>query len=124
VRAQLPAGQVGVVLTGPFMRRSARQRLRQLVDDKPDKTLVEFVPDPGDFIDRAASVVSMAGYNSVCELLTSGARTLLVPRAKPRTEQLLRARRMSELGLVDMVGPADLSSRILGDWLGTADQTK
>ena len=48
----------------------------------------------------------MAGYNTFCEILSLGLRALLLPRVTPRAEQLIRATRAAELGLVDMLTPA------------------
>jgi len=47
----------------------------------------------------------MGGYNTFCEILSLDKRALLVPRVNPREEQLIRARRAAELGLVDMLHP-------------------
>ena len=52
----------------------------------------------------------------VCELLSFGKRALIVPRAGPRREQLIRAERFHALGLVEMVHPQDLSPDVLSDW--------
>ena len=59
----------------------------------------------------------MGGYNSVCELLASGARTLLVPRARPRTEQLVRAECLARHGLVEVLHPDVLSPCRLSGWM-------
>lgn len=117
-RAPLPEGHVGVVLTGPYMRRQAREGLRRAAERQPGMTVLEFVPDAERFIAGAAAVVSMAGYNSVCELLAAGTRTLLVPRTAPRAEQLVRARSLERLGLVDVLEPDVADPARLGRWLG------
>jgi len=46
-------------------------------------------------------VVGMAGYNTTAEILQSGLPAVLLPRSRPRREQLIRARRLSRLGLVE-----------------------
>lgn len=46
----------------------------------------------------AGAVVSMGGYNSVCEILASHTPAFIVPRAKPSSEQTIRAGRMAKLG--------------------------
>lgn len=51
----------------------------------------------------AAAVVSMGGYNTFCEVLSLDKRTLIVPRTHPRLEQLVRASRAAELGLISML---------------------
>ena len=53
------------------------------------------------------AVVSMGGYNTVCEILSFDKPALVVPRTVPREEQLIRASRASELGLFDMLLPED-----------------
>lgn len=58
-------------------------------------------------------VVSMAGYNTVCEILESGRRAVLVPRVWPRQEQWLRALRWQRRGRVRVIHPDRLSARAL-----------
>ena len=55
---------------------------------------------------RASAIVSMGGYNTFCEILSFDKRALLVPRCRPRREQLIRATRAAELGLVDVLDPS------------------
>ena len=49
--------------------------------------------------------MAMAGYNTFCEILSLDKRAILVPRTKPREEQLLRALRAAEFGLVRTLDP-------------------
>jgi predicted glycosyltransferase len=42
----------------------------------------------------------MGGYNTFCEILSLDKPALIVPRARPRREQTIRARRAAELGLL------------------------
>jgi len=121
VQSLMPAGHRGVVLTGPYMRREARAVLRRDAAANPARVgIEEFVPNADAFIASAAAVVSMAGYNSTCELLQEGRPTVLVPRVRPRTEQLLRARRLAALGWVDVLHPDDLGPEPMGRWLDGA----
>ncbi len=60
-----------------------------------DATFQRFVPGLAGDLAAADVVVSMAGYNTVCELRTAGCRSVLVPRIRPRREQWLRARRLA-----------------------------
>ncbi len=53
---------------------------------------------------RAKLSVSQAGYNTVCDILRAGCRSLLVPFAKGgETEQTARALRLEKLGLADVL---------------------
>jgi len=63
------------------------------------------VSDCRELFARASSVVQMAGYNSTFEALAAGHRSALVPRLAPRREQAIRARRLAERGLADVVEP-------------------
>jgi len=49
----------------------------------------------------------MGGYNTYCEILSFDKPALIVPRVAPRAEQLIRAQRASELGLVEMLLPEE-----------------
>jgi predicted glycosyltransferase len=122
VRTALPPRHRGVVLTGPFMTPEARRQLRHAAGDW-DVTIHPFVPNAEDYLAGAAAVVSMAGYNSVCEILATTTPALLVPRTRPRAEQLIRATRLAELGLADMVEIDRLDSRGLERWLAAAVTT-
>jgi predicted glycosyltransferase len=117
VHAPLPPGYRGVVLTGPYMRRETRQALSRAAAMRGAVQIVEFAADADAFVAGASVVVSMAGYNSVCELLAAGVRTLLVPRTAPRAEQRLRAERLARRGLVDVVAPDAASPEVIGRWL-------
>jgi predicted glycosyltransferase len=120
-RAPLPAGTTGLVVTGPFMPPADRIALDRLVAARRDVRLLSFVDDPGPLVARADLVVTMGGYNTVCELLHLGRRTLVVPRVAPRVEQLIRAERLSRAGVLDHLHPADLTPQALGAWLAAPD---
>ena len=68
----------------------------------------------------ADAVVSMAGYNTVAETLSTDTPALLVPRTTPRTEQIIRARGLGETGAIDWVDPSEATSETIGQWLAEA----
>ena len=45
----------------------------------------------------------MGGYNTFCEILSFDKPSLIVPRTRPRQEQLIRARRAQELRLARLL---------------------
>ena len=63
----------------------------------------------------------MGGYNAVSEVLSFDTPALVVPRTTPRREQWLRARRLRELGLLEMCEPDQLSPEKLSGWLDRSD---
>ncbi len=116
-RAELPAGTSGVVVAGPFMADDEREALHARAAGRDDLRVLDFVPDGDALVALADDVVAMGGYNTVCEILAAGTRALVVPRAEPRREQLIRARRLSELGALDVLEPQRLTAAALSRWL-------
>jgi predicted glycosyltransferase len=116
-RAQLPAGYSGAIITGPFMPDGERDALHELVRDRRDLRVLDFVPDADGLIALADDVVAMGGYNTICEILGSGARALVVPRAEPRREQLIRAQRLHALGALDVLTPHEAGPTAISSWL-------
>jgi predicted glycosyltransferase len=55
----------------------------------------------------------MGGYNSVCELLHMRKFPLILPRVKPREEQLIRAKVFKAKGLCDYIHPNELNPESL-----------
>ncbi len=106
-----------VLVTGPLMEANEGRMLRELAATLPAGTvrIESFWPNPLLLFAAADLVVSMAGYNTVCELLALGQRTLLVPRVTPRQEQLVRATLLAERGLVHMLHPEHLTPERLMD---------
>jgi predicted glycosyltransferase len=116
-RAEVPTGTCGVVVAGPFMADDERDALHARAAGRDDLRVLDFVPDGDALVALADDVVAMGGYNTVCEILAAGARALVVPRAEPSREQLIRARRLSELGALDVLESHRLSAAALSRWL-------
>ncbi|MGH2542368.1 MAG: glycosyltransferase family protein, partial [Ardenticatenaceae bacterium] len=116
-RATLPPETNGVIVTGPFMPRAARQHLRVLDAIKPRLRVLEFVDEPIHLLAQADDVIAMGGYNTACEILSFERHALIVPRVRPRHEQLIRAQRLRDLGLLEMLHPDELNPRALTQWL-------
>ncbi len=113
----LPHRLRGVVVTGPYMDPVDRRHLIERTAPRADLTILEFVPDCHQLIDRSQAVISMGGYNTVCELLAADKRPLIVPRVSPRIEQLIRAQRLADRGVADVLHPAALTPGALATWL-------
>jgi predicted glycosyltransferase len=96
------------MVAGPQSSPPNRRRLRGMAADAG----VEFhesVPDLSGRLLHVDALVSMGGYNTLSEALSLGTPTLCVPRAHPRSEQLIRARSFAELGLLRTIEPERLS---------------
>ncbi|ABA22049.1 conserved hypothetical protein [Trichormus variabilis ATCC 29413] len=115
--AELPPGMNGIILTGPFMPREVRQKLHNYAAQRDNLRVLEYLAEPTMLLHQAERVIAMGGYNTTCELLSFGKRSLILPRVKPRKEQLIRAERLKKLGLIDFLHPDKLTSAALTNWL-------
>ena len=102
-----------VVITGPELDASRRQKLRDRARTSNSVQLLEFTSHMMSYLAAADVVVSMAGYNTVCELLSLGKRAVLVPRVVPVEEQLIRAQLLSDRSLFQMIHPGQLNPKRL-----------
>ena len=117
VHAPVPDDMVAVAIAGPFMPGKTRKRLHAAAVDRGGLRVLDFVRQPQQLLACADRVVAMGGYNTVCELLSADRPGLIVPRERPRREQLLRAQRLEQLGVLDVLRAGDVSHDAIGDWL-------
>ncbi|WP_432512076.1 glycosyltransferase family protein [Kineococcus sp. SYSU DK001] len=109
---ELPPGTRLVLLPGPFAQPDVRAELDRAAATRDDLDVVAFTDAFPDWAAQADAVVCMGGYNTVAEVLATGTPALVVPRCRPRREQLVRARAMARRGLLDHArdpGPAELA---------------
>jgi len=112
--ASLSTGSLrSTIVLGPSCGSDVAERLRRMAVDRSDIEIIDFEPDLTRRYEQATAVVAMAGYNTVCELLSAGIPAVLIPRAEPVQEQLIRARRLAARGHVRMVEPAALTPESL-----------
>lgn len=96
---ELPA----LVVFGPFMQPEVKTDFQTRVDRLERVSAITFETHLESLMARAAGVVAMGGYNTFCEILSFDKPALIVPRQAPRREQIIRASRARELGLVSML---------------------
>src|SRR5918996_1249005 len=103
-----------IMVTGPFMPEEQRKWIR----DRARALGVQVrtsISDSLSQLNAAELVVSMAGYNTVSEILRFGKRAILVPRLGPSAEQRMRANIFSQRGLVTAIDPRELSASRMAD---------
>ncbi len=83
-RAVVPRGYRHVVVTGPQMDERDHREVCRVATGRTE--VVRTVPDGLATIRGAAAVISMAGYNTVSEVMSTYRPALLVPRCRPRRE--------------------------------------
>jgi predicted glycosyltransferase len=95
------------------MGEAPRAAIVQASAALPNVSLQDFSDDLMSLMAAADVVLSMGGYNTVCELLTLHKRAVVVPRVKPVAEQGIRAARMAARGLLRTLHPQDLTPATL-----------
>jgi predicted glycosyltransferase len=89
-----------VLITGPFMKEEERNDISERAKKMGIKTW-HFYKNMEKVLAAADLVVSMGGYNTVCEVLSQGTVSLIIPREIPRKEQLIRAQVLNNRNMVD-----------------------
>jgi len=98
-----------VIVCGPEMPVDHRAEIEKQTLPNPGMTVMEFSGEMVNLLASADVVVSMAGYNTICEVLSLGKRAVTVPRAHPVLEQWIRAARLDQMGLLKAIHPDSLT---------------
>jgi predicted glycosyltransferase len=106
-----------VLITGPFMPKHERKMVYKRARALGIRTY-HFYRQMEKIFAAADVVVSMGGYNTLCEILSQGTIGLVIPRETPRKEQLIRAQAFHRQNLVDYIPwrdftPENLRGKIL-----------
>jgi predicted glycosyltransferase len=94
-----------VIVTGPFMAPEQQRHFRERAERLRRIEVLTFDAHLELLMERAVGVVAMAGYNTFCEILSLDKRAILVPRVRPRREQVMRAMRAAALELAHTLDP-------------------
>jgi predicted glycosyltransferase len=101
-----------IIVTGPFMPKNKRKQLNKRALLFGIKIL-PFHPRLEELIAAADLVISMGGYNTICEILTQQTPALIIPRQTPRKEQLIRAQRLKSKGLLDFIPWTEVTPQLM-----------
>lgn len=103
-----------VLVTGPFMPKDQRVTVFKRAK-KLGVRAYHFYRQMEKLLASADLVISMGGYNTLCEILSQGKVALLIPRETPRMEQLIRAERFYRQNLIDYIPWHSLSPISMGE---------
>ncbi|MEA5573063.1 glycosyltransferase family protein [Calothrix sp. UHCC 0171] len=102
-----------VIICGPEMPIADKQALEQAAKSNYQVQMGEFTDDLMSYIEAADAVVSMGGYNTICEILSAGKPAVIVPRFQPSQEQLIRSLRMQQKTSFQTIHPHNLTPKNL-----------
>ncbi len=99
----LPHG--ALLVLGPFMPSEAQREILERADRLNRVNAITFDAHMEILMAESEGMVAMGGYNTFCEILSFDKRAVIVPRTRPREEQLIRASRAQDLGLAKLLMP-------------------
>jgi predicted glycosyltransferase len=102
-----------LLVTGPELGAERTQAIHKATQSWDGLQVIEFTDDPMSYMNAADVVISMAGYNTICELLTLKKRSIVVPRVRPVEEQRIRAERLADFRVFRTILPDELTPRSL-----------
>ena len=105
-----------VLITGPFMPKQERKNVFRRARKLGIRTY-HFFRQMEKIFAAADLVVCMGGYNTLCEILSQGTMSLVIPRETPRKEQLIRAQAFHRQSLVDYIPWNDFTPGLLREKL-------
>ena len=112
VAAAAEAHWQAVVVSGAQCPPADARRLERLVHEA-GLVYRRFVPGLSAQFGSLDALVCMGGYNTLAEAAASGVATVCVPRVRPRSEQLIRARMFERRGLLRVIEPRRLDAVVL-----------
>jgi predicted glycosyltransferase len=97
------------ILAGPHMPAEQFQSLQDRVEGRSHITLQRHTTQFLNLLRQADLSISMAGYNTCMDILLAGVRAVVWPFTEHENgEQMLRARKLEQLGYVKVLDPARL----------------
>ena len=103
-----------LMMMGPNMPSEQREALAAQAVGYPVEIRCE---DATHWFQHASAALTMAGYNSLCEVLRWQKRALVVPRSGPSAEQRMRAQIFAKRRLIRVVEPEFLSPEAIAQEL-------
>jgi predicted glycosyltransferase len=109
-----------VIFGGPFIPDEVFERLRGIAEAQPNVQFERYTPGLLPYFERAELSISMGGYNTVMNILTTRSRAIVFPYTPNEDqEQYMRAEKLHALGVIEMIHPDDLEPRRLAGIVGT-----
>ncbi len=103
-----------LMFTGPYLPEDNFLRLQRKVEAKPNIVLRRYTADFLSYMKQADLSISMAGYNTCMNILTTGKKALLLPfTGNQNEEQTIRAEKLEALGVAEMIRPDELQPGLL-----------
>ncbi len=104
------------IVAGPFLPEADWQVLTAQAQGLEGLTVLRSVPAMQPLLDAHSISVSQCGYNTVMDILESRMPALVVPFVRGQEdEQIQRAQKLAQLGLVKVLNPTELTGQHLAE---------
>lgn len=107
-----------LAFAGPYMPEAEFERLQRKLAAESGFELRRYTTEFASYLSRADLSISMAGYNTCMNIIAAGVRAVVYPfTGNGNDEQTLRAMKLNNLGLVEVIhghelNPANLAEKI------------
>jgi predicted glycosyltransferase len=109
------------IFAGPLMPEETYNRLQTLAAASGNVRFSRYTPDLAAVLKSAELSVSMAGYNTVMDILSAGVRALVYPvTSNGDQEQSVRAEKLARMGVLDLIQSEELVPEKLAQKFGAA----
>ncbi len=97
------------IFTGPFILDDQFWALKNAAKDRSNLNIRRYTPSLLAYMQQAELSISMSGYNTTMNILTTGVRALMLPfTGNDDQEQTIRVERLAQLDKVRKIQPEDL----------------
>ncbi|MCC3416970.1 MAG: hypothetical protein JGK24_19260 [Microcoleus sp. PH2017_29_MFU_D_A] len=102
------------IFTGPFFPEAKFAQMQLLVSTQPNINIQRYTPNLLTYMKKADMSISMGGYNTTMNILTTGVRAMMLPFVgNGDLEQTIRSQKLEKLGILNVIHPADLEPKKL-----------
>lgn len=113
------------VFAGPLISDEAFAALKAIAAGIGNVTLERYTPNLPDYLRRADLSISMAGYNTIMDVLSTGVRSLVYPvTGNADDEQPVRAAKLASMRVLGVLGDAQLEPYKLAEEIAAALRTR
>lgn len=105
-----------LIFTGPYMPDELLLKLQCMVEKTPNIKIHRYTPQFLSYMEKAALSISLAGYNTCMNIITTGVKALILPLTGiNKEEQTIRADKLEKLGIVATISPQELHPDCLAE---------
>lgn len=105
-----------LMFTGPFIPHEKYTQFQALANGCTNIKIHRYHPNFLKYMAFADLSISMAGYNTTMNILTTQVRAMILPfTGNDDQEQTVRAQKLKELGIVEVIHPSELVPEIFAE---------